>query len=603
MPLTSGANGWLAVIFCGGFESKHSGQPPLVVQWSGGVSLMPIRILSERVASQIAAGEVIERPASVVKELVENALDASATTITIEVRDGGRRLIRVADDGHGIASDEVSLAFHRHSTSKLSTAEDLDAIQTLGFRGEALASIASVAQVTMVTRAAGELAGSQLRVEGGQLVSQEAVGAPQGTMVGVENLFYNVPARRKFLRTDATEKRHIDLLVTRYAMAYPAVRFRLTQDGRSVFQSPGTGSLADVLIEVFGLNDAKQMLALVEPPVDSPIIVRGFTSAPSLTRGNRGQITLFVNGRWIQDTGLTMVEAPSDQVDVNVHPTKAEIRFRDQGVVFSAVQRAVRQTLVAAEPIRPAEVGRGGSDAGWTVVTPREALASLQPAHHVQAGLELPGGTAGQHTELPRSEGDDCREGAGLPLLRAVGQIGGAFIVAEGPAGMVVIDQHAAHERVLYEQMVAQRAEGIPTQALLDAVPVDLTPDRVTLLEEHLDLLSDLGFVVEPFGGSTLLVRGLPALLGQVNPTAALEGVADDLERGDQPLESTLEERVIARVCKTAAIKAGQVLTLREMSELIRQLEACKAPHTCPHGRPTMIQMSAEQLARQFERT
>jgi DNA mismatch repair protein MutL len=588
---------------------------------------MPIRILSESVAAQIAAGEVIERPASVVKELVENALDAGATTVTVEVRDGGRRLIRVADDGHGIAADEARLAFHRHSTSKLSTVDDLDAIHTLGFRGEALASIASVAQVTMVTRAVEELAGSQLRIEGGQLVSQEAVGAPQGTMVGVENLFYNVPARRKFLRTDATEKRHIDVLVTRYAMAYPSVRFRLTQDGRSVFQSAGSGSLADVLIEVFGLNDAKQMLELVVPPSDSAVVVRGFTSAPSLTRGNRSQITLFVNGRWIQDAALTyavvqayhtmlmtgrypvsivMIEVPPNRVDVNVHPTKAEIRFRDQGAVFSAVQRAVRQTLVDAEPIRPVDAARGGSDIGWTVVTPREALAGLQPVHHVQAGLDLPGGTAGHRTGLSPLDGEASSEAAGggrLPLLRAVGQVGSAFIVAEGPAGMVVIDQHAAHERVLYEQMVAQKAEGIPTQALLDAIPVDLTPDRVTLLEEHLDLLLDLGFAVEPFGGSTLLVRGLPALLGQINPTAALEGVADDLERGDQPLESTLEERIIARVCKTAAIKAGQVLTLREMSELIRQLEACKSPHTCPHGRPTMIQMTAEQLARQFERT
>jgi len=587
---------------------------------------MPIRILSESLAAQIAAGEVVERPASVVKELVENALDAGATTVTVEVRDGGRRLIRVADDGHGIPADEVGLVFHRHSTSKLATADDLGAIDTLGFRGEALASIASVAKVTMVTRAAGELAGSQLRLEGGQLVSQEGVGAPQGTMVGVENLFYNVPARRKFLRTDATEKRHIDLVVTRYAMAYPAVRFRLTQDGRSVFQSPGSGELADVLIAVFGVDDAKQMLELVAGPPDSPVTVRGFTSAPSLNRGSRSQITLFLNGRWIQDSSLAyavvqayhtmlmvgrfpvsvvLVQVPPDQVDVNVHPTKAEIRLRDQRGVFVAVQRAIRQTLVEAEPIRPAEAGWGRGEGSWTAVAPREALAALQPVRHVQAGLDLVGGTAGQQTELgdpSRHAGDAATEAASLPALRAVGQIGGAFIVAEGPAGMVVIDQHAAHERVLYEQMLASRAQGIATQALLDAVTVDLAPDRVTLLEEHLGLLVELGFDVEPFGGSTLLVRGLPALLGQVNPAVALEAVADDLERGDQPLERTLEERVIAQVCKAGAIKAGQVLTWREMTELIRQLEGCQSPHTCPHGRPTMIQMTAQQLARQFER-
>jgi DNA mismatch repair protein MutL len=588
---------------------------------------MPIRVLSESLAAQIAAGEVVERPASVVKELVENALDAGATTVNIEVRDGGRRLIRVSDDGHGIPAGEAALAFHRHSTSKLSTADDLATIHTLGFRGEALASIASVAQVTMVTRAEGALAGSQIRVEGSELKSQEVVGAPQGTMVGVENLFFNVPARRKFLRTDATEKRHIDMLVTRYAMAYPAVRFRLTQDGRSVFQSPGTGQLCDVLIEVFGLDDAKQMVKLVEPAADSPINVRGFTSAPSLTRRNRTQITLFVNGRWIHDSGLTyavvqayhtmlmtgrypvsviLIDLPSGQVDVNVHPTKAEVRFRDHGAVFSAVQRAVRQALLDTDAIRPAELGRGRGESGWTVVTPREALASLEPVRLAQRGLDLPGGSVGHHTELPPSRSEmeqGAATGSLLPVLRAVGQIGAAFIVAEGPTGMVVIDQHAAHERVLYEQMMEQRVEGVSTQSLLDAVAVDLTPDRAALLEDNLDLLTDLGFVVEPFGGATILVRGLPALLGQVNPATALGVVADDLERGDQPLGETLEERVIARVCKAAAIKAGQILTLREMSELIRQLEACESPHTCPHGRPTMIQMTAEQLARQFDRS
>jgi DNA mismatch repair protein MutL len=599
----------------------------IVVQSSDG-TVMPIRILSENVAAQIAAGEVIERPASVVKELVENSLDASATTVTVEIRDGGRRLIRVSDDGHGIPREEVGLAFHRHSTSKLSTGADLSAIQTLGFRGEALASIAAVAQVTMVTRAVGELAGSQLRIDGGEVVAQEVVGAPQGTMIGVENLFFNVPARRKFLRTDATEKRQIDQLITRYAMAYPAVRFRLTQDGRSVFQSPGSGRLRDVLTEVFGLDDTKQMLELAEPPSDAPVAVRGYTSAPALTRGNRTQITLFVNGRWIQDSGLTyavvrayhtllmtgrypvsivLIEVAPDQVDVNVHPTKAEIRFRDQSAVFSAVQRAIRRTLINTAPVRPTGANRGTDDGGWTVVAPREALASLQPARHVQSVLDLAGGTAGQRTDESLKANGDIDEEASrttkLPILRPVGQIGASFIVAEGLAGMVVIDQHAAHERVLYEQMMTQKAQGIPTQALLDAVAVDLTPDRVSLLEERLDVLSQLGFVVEPFGGSTVLVRGLPALLHHMNPTAALEAVADDLERGDQPLEGTLEQRLIARVCKTAAIKAGQVLTLREMSELIRQLEACESPHTCPHGRPTMIQMTAEQLARQFDRT
>ena len=613
--------------------------------------MMPIQILLETVAAQIAAGEVVERPASVVKELVENALDANASAITVEVRQGGRRLIRVSDDGSGIPAAEVPIAFHRHSTSKLNSASDLRAIETLGFRGEALASIASVAQITMVTRGRGETAGSRLRIEGGRVLAQETVGAPQGTVVGVENLFYNVPARLKFLRTVATEKRHIDALVTRYAMAYPAVRFRLIHDGRQVFSSPGSGKLKEVLIEVFGLGAAKQMLEIegwkvegggwkmedggwkvevgrwevddptsnLQPPISNPqpptpnIHVHGYTSAPSLSRSNRTQITLFVNGRWVQDQGLTyavvrayhtllmtgryplaviMVHLPAGEVDVNVHPAKAEVRFREREAVFSAVQRAVRRTLLDSSPAaRPADLA-GSESGGWMVVA--------KPATRLQLEMDLPGATAGQRhdPDLPISQSTNSP----ISMLRPIGQVGAAYIVAEGPAGMVVLDQHAAHERVLYEQFMAQRDKGVVTQTLLEAEPVELSPDRAALLGEQLALLAGLGFLVEHFGGTTFMLRGLPAVLGEISPTAALEAVTDDLERGDKPLEGSIEEQIIARVCKTAAVKAGQVLTGQEMSAMIRQLEACESPYTCPHGRPTMIQMSAEQLARQFGR-
>ncbi len=593
---------------------------------------MPIRILPETVAAQIAAGEVVERPASVVKELLENALDAGARTVSIEVREGGQRLVRISDDGQGIPAGEVPVVFHRHSTSKLETAADLAAIYTLGFRGEALASIASVAQVTMVTRADGEPAGTRLRVEGGKVFSQDSVGAPQGTVVGVENLFFNVPARLKFLRSKTTEKRHIDALVTRYAMAYPAVRFRLAHDNRLVFQSPGSGSLRDVLIEVFGLETARQMLEVAgEEWIAGQARVHGYTSAPSLSRANRTQITLFVNGRWIQDTGLTyaviqayhtmlmtgrypvsviLLELPAEQLDVNVHPTKAEVRFREKEAVFGAVQRAVRQALVESAPARPAGDALS-APGGWTVTGQPAlgvALAGLQPVSvpHVQREMELPAATAGQRMEHVLPPAGEQLAGSTpvgrLPMLRVVGQIGAAYIVAEGPAGMVVIDQHAAHERILYERMMAQREQGVPSQALLEGVAVDLPPDRAALLEEQLEALNELGFVVEHFGGATFMVRGVPALLGEIGPAAALEGVVDDLERGERPLAGTLEEQIITRICKTAAVKAGQVLSVHEMSEMVRQLEGCASPHTCPHGRPTMIQLSAEQLARQFER-
>jgi DNA mismatch repair protein MutL len=584
---------------------------------------MPIQVLPETVAAQIAAGEVVERPASVVKELLENALDAGASSIDIEIRDGGRRLIRVSDDGQGIPEAEAAIAFHRHSTSKLTSAADLAAIETLGFRGEALAAIASVAQVILITRAHGEIAGTRLAVEGGRIVSQEKVGAPQGTVVSVENLFYNVPARLKFLRALVTEKRHISALVTRYAAAYPTVRFRLVHDGRLVFRSSGGGELREVLVAVQGLDTVKQMLEVRGE--HSGVRVYGYTSAPSLSRANRTQITFFVNGRWVQDQGLAfaviqayhtmlmtgrypvvilMIDLPPTEVDVNVHPTKAEIRFRDKEAVFRAVQRSVRRALVESAPGQP--VGRPvvGGDAGWTI-DGRPALEAAPRASqflsHLQAEMDLPGLRAGQRVEQDGPHAVSAT--SPFPALRVIGQVGASYIVAEGPGELVVIDQHAAHERILYEQYMAQRQTGIQTQALLEPFPVELTPDRASLLEDSLPALADLGFLVEHFGGSTFMVRGLPAVLGPMSPTAALEAVVDDLELGKPPMGESVEGRIVARVCKTAAIKAGQVLTPEEMSAMVRQLERCETPHTCPHGRPTMITLSAAHIARQFRRT
>ncbi len=583
---------------------------------------MPIKVLPETLAAQIAAGEVVERPASVVKELLENALDAGATAIDIDIRDGGRRLVRVSDDGQGIPEAEVAIAFHRHSTSKLTSAADLDAIRTLGFRGEALAAIASVAHVILITRTSDEVAGTRLKVEGGRIVSREQVGAPQGTAVGVENLFYNVPARLKFLRTSDTEKRHISALVTRYAMAYPTVRFRLVQDGRVVFRSAGGGDLREVLAQVHGVDTLRHMLEVSGG--DSELCVFGFVSAPSLSRANRNHITLFVNGRWVQDQGLAyaviqayhtmlmtgrypvavlMIEVPAHDVDVNVHPTKAEIRFRDKEAVFRLVQRSVRRTLVDSTPVKPIDREHAANRGTWATPAPQggePAPACLSLLSRLQAQLDLPGLRAGV-SSADADQGSSLA-GALLPALRVVGQVGASYVVAEGPSELVIIDQHAAHERILYEEFMAQRHTGVQTQSLLEPEPVELTPDRATLLEENLPALRNLGFAVEHFGGSTFMVRGVPAVLGTISPRLALEAVVDDMETGKQPLGDALEERIISRVCKTAAVKAGQVLTGDEMAAMIRRLERCETPHTCPHGRPTMVSLSASQMARQFGR-
>jgi DNA mismatch repair protein MutL len=614
---------------------------------------MPIHVLSEEVVSQIAAGEVVERPSSVVKELVENSIDAGARDIRVETRAGGKRFIHVTDDGCGVPAIEAELAFRRHSTSKLATADDLVHITTLGFRGEALASIAAVSQVTFVTRAAAEPVGTLVRLEGGRVVAHQESGRPPGTAVTVEELFFNVPARRKFLRSEQTERRHVDAWLTRYAMAYPALRFTLAHDGRVVFQSPGNDRLRDVLVAVYGLEVGAALLEILpDAPLQSQIAnqqigksanqqisksanqqisespisniqVTGFVSPPSLHRANRGFITLFVNGRWVQDVRLTyaviqayhtllpsgryplavaMVHLPPEDVDVNVHPAKSEVRFRDGDAVFRAVQKAVRRTLIERSPV-PVAVH---VPTAWPVAAPqwreeqRERLAHLQPQPAAgQLRLEA------ERLEAVETPGRALEPPAGrLPPLRVVGQLGTTYVVAEGPAGMYLIDQHAAHERVLFEQLLAERERAaIASQALLEPQPVELAPESAALLEEYLEVLSGLGFQVEPFGGTTVLVRALPAIVAQADPRQVLEDVAAALEMSDVPLAGTLVEAVAARVCKRAAVKAGQVLAHAEMEELVRALEKCASPRTCPHGRPTMIHLSVEQLAREFGRS
>jgi len=589
---------------------------------------MPIRVLPETIASQIAAGEVVERPASVVKELVENALDAGAGAITAAIESGGRRLIRVADDGAGIPSGEVELAFHRHATSKIAAIEDLSRIQTLGFRGEALASIAAVSHVTMVTRHEGEQAGTRLRIEGGRQASLDSVGAPQGTIVTVEHLFFNVPARLKFLKAESTERRHIAALITRYAMAYPHVRFTLEQEGQTVFRSSGNGSLRDALTDVYGAEHAEFLLPIAaDLPIDDgrddlpSVGVTGYVSAPSLHRAGRDQMTIFINGRWVQDSQLAyaivqayhtllpsgrhpiaivMVTLPPEEVDVNVHPTKAEVRFRRADAIFTAVQRAVRHTVIDQAPVAPLSESVFWGSPDWEAR--RERLARASREHASQLGMDLSEAAPGQHPHQRVRSSDSPTPS--LPMLRVVGQVGAMYIVAEGPDGLYLIDQHAAHERILYEQIMAQRREGAPppSQELLEPAVVELLPEEMMLLEENRSHLEAIGFVVEPFGRQAALVRALPALIAASSPTDALQAVLSEVAAGEKPTEAAAEERLIARVCKQAAIKAGQVLSYEEMQELARRLETCESPHTCPHGRPTMLTLTAEQLARQFGR-
>lgn len=588
---------------------------------------MTIHLLPPEVASQIAAGEVVERPASVVKELLENALDAGARQIKIVVEGAGRRLIEVADDGCGIPPEELPLAVARHATSKLATAEDLFRIATLGFRGEALASIGSVARLTITSRPANVEVGARLQVEAGEIGQVRSVGVPPGTVVRVEDLFYNLPARLKFLKQEATERRYIDSLVTRYALAYPHVRFHLYQEGRPALLTSGNADRREVLATLYGVETGRQMLEVLAE--DPGLRIRGFISPTTLTRSHRREIDFFVNGRPVQDAALTaalvqayhtllmvgryplavlLIELPPESVDVNVHPTKAEVRFRDADAVFRGVQRAVRRTLLAHTPIP--EVNAlpqwGTGSLGWRSVP---AQPDLDQGKAVFAAPSLPPSQRFSSPSLPETPLQPPLRQEGVPLLRLVGQIAFTYLVAEGPDGLYLIDQHAAHERVLFERFMASRgassadgSAGIPAQVLLEPVTIDLPAASARLLEEQLPLLSGLGFQVEPFGRGTFLVRAIPAILAGTDPAAALAVLVEDFEEDETPLQAEMEARIIARICKRAAIKAGKALSPQEQRALLTDLEACQSPRTCPHGRPTMIHLSVDLLERQFGR-
>jgi len=584
---------------------------------------MPIRLLSSEVSSQIAAGEVVERPASVVKELTENALDAGAKNIAISIADAGRILIEVADDGYGIPSDELVLAAARHATSKLIQSEDLFHISTLGFRGEALASIGSVSHMTITSRVSSAKEGARLKIDGGVAGKVEKIGAVVGTVLRVENLFYNVPARLKFLKTDVTERRAIDALITRYALAYPNVRFKVTDGNQTTLQTAGDGDRRSILAALYGVDVAKHMLEVMAQ--EQGLSLSGFISPTSLTRSNRKEITFFVNGRWVQEFSLTtallqayhtllmvgrypltalFLEVAPEDVDVNVHPTKAEVRFRSQDKIFSFVQRSARKALLAYSPVTSVSPQLWGSR---PVSSEGREVGIDWSVAHDETINDRPQ-TKDNSDSLDENRSSSAVDGqksfsASVPLLRLIGQIGSTYIVAEGPDGLYLIDQHAAHERVLFEKLMAQHDKNsIASQALLSPEVVTLPPQSAKMLTSQLPFLNHFGFEVEEFGTNTFQVRSMPVLFTGGDPSSALRALVEDFEEDEAPLQAEVEAKLAARVCKRLAVKGGQALTGEEQRALLNDLEACASPRTCPHGRPTMIHLSVDTLERQFGR-
>ena len=582
---------------------------------------MPIQQLPPHVAAQIAAGEVIERPASVVKELVENSLDAGATRIDVAIREGGVAEIRVTDDGCGISAGELALAFRHHATSKLATVADLQSVSTLGFRGEALPSIAAVARVVCTTRARDADAGARIEFRYGEAVDERSIGCPVGTSVQVVELFGNLPARRRFLRSPAAESARIQEVVTRYALADPAVRFTLSVDGREAVSASGSGRLQDAILSIYGAQIAGQMLPV--SLTEGDVSIEGYTSASDLSRHNRSYITLLVNRHWVYDRSIAYaieqayqgtlpdrrypisvinIVIPPEQVDVNSHPSKREVRFRNENRLFSAVQRAVRDALVAHAPVR--QVTRAFAPTGDLPPggnAPSDTSAFRVPAPYVGNAAPVPDPLTLPTTSLAPT-GGSLREV--LADLRVVGQIRQTYVVAEGPAGMYLIDQHAAHERVVYDQLrnrAGQRERA--SQPLLSPLPAELSASQAATLEEYADLLSNYGFQLEPFGDNAWLVRAVPATLAAregSDPAAALADLLDAVAVEQVVMER--EEALVATIACHGSVRAGMTLAQDEMDALLRRLETTENPHNCPHGRPTVVHFTEYQLEREFNR-
>lgn len=578
---------------------------------------MPVRLLDAKTIGKIAAGEVIDRPVSVVKELIENAIDAGAARISVEIEEGGSRSIRVVDDGCGMSGEDLELAIERHATSKLIRFDDLEELGTLGFRGEALPSIGAVSRLTIRSAVAGQPAGAELTVDFGAQQPVVAGGSPVGTRVSVEDLFGNVPARRKFLRQPSTEAGYITRMIGAYACHRSEIQWSLVIDGRRVLSTPGTGDDTDAAIGVYGSELGDEILTLVPlgPDAEVPgVSVSGWVSSPRVTRSHRQNLFFFVNGRLIQHRalqfaleeafhsllmvgrhpmGMVRIELDKRMVDVNVHPTKAEVKFADERAVCRAVQRATHQALALQQQDVLPQVSFVPPDQTRTATS--QALFHPSVPWPARPGIEH---EPGEGEGLPSPS---ARQASGVPLLRVLGQVSATYIIAEGPEGMFLIDQHAAHERVMYERILGQMRDGaVDRQPLLDPLVVELSPNELAAFERSTDELAAIGFETERFGDQSVVIRQIPAIVRGVDIADRLRLILQELAEGGTG-SSWLDSVAISAACHTS-IRAGQALSLGEMRELVGQLERTEQPRACGHGRPTMLHMSQNELARQFSR-
>ncbi len=598
-----------------------------------------IQLLSDDLINKIAAGEVVERPASVVKELIENSLDAGATKIVIEVEDSGKKLIKVADNGLGMGAEDARQCILRHATSKIKDEQDLCAIATLGFRGEALASIAAVSRVSITTKRPGEVEGYTIVVEGGKIIHSTIAGAQAGTSVEVRNLFFNTPARKKFLKTDAVELRHLIDTGTRYALIHPTVSFRLLHDNHELLNAPAVDDLRSNIAFIYGVNLAKEMLEIGH--AEQGIAVSGFVAPPYHARNDKSQQSVFVNKRWVRNMDIinTVYDAYHSllfinkhpvlvlnvtidpaQVDVNIHPTKAEIKFARREQVYNAILNAVQQALQQhnliptlnpavqqltleqkpqSEPVPPQETFYPFEPSTQTVFQVKER--SSYPPGQTAEPLSPPAMEMAMEMALEQAAAEPLALPR-FPPLRLLGQIHKTFFVAEALDGLFYIDQHAAHERVLYERFMQQYLQQeVQVQQLLRGEVIELSPAEAALVKEHKHALQELGFGLEPFGGNSIVLKTVPLLLGRLQSKEVFYEVLSLLKEGKHKLLQTKEEIVTRMACR-AAIMAGDTIAISEMESHLQELAKTKLPFTCPHGRPTLIKVDVNELEKRFRR-
>jgi DNA mismatch repair protein MutL len=602
-----------------------------------------IRLLSETVASQVAAGEVVERPASVVKELIENSIDASAQKIDIVIRRGGISLVRVIDDGCGMDRDDALLSLERHATSKIRSADDLQAVATLGFRGEALPSIASVSRFRLTTREAGALAGTEIVVNGGRLEIVRDGGEAPGTQVEVRALFYNLPARRKFLRSENTESRNIEHQIHLQAIGHPQIGFSLLRDDRVLFQLPAAATLGNRVRDLYGV-DLLERLVAVNGTASPKVRISGFIGQAGVSRQTRTQQLVFVNGRAIDSSLITaairegyhtalmkgqypvtflFIELDPAVVDVNVHPAKREVRFRDPSAVREAIVRCIHNILesgraawqekfrapLSSPPVPP----KAGPDLRLRpdVSAPVESHGELPYPGPTVVNRVIAGATVAAGGDRGRAVMPDeapspvpVKRDSSQQQFQIIGVLNKLYVLMENADGLVLVDQHAAHERILFEELRRRMEEqGVPTQKLLLPQTFDVPPRDADWIERNISILQKMGIGIESFGPGTFKIDGVPSFLNVSDPAQFMRKVMDDLNSATNSASAMrLGEEMIAKSVCRHAVKANDPLRYPEVEKLIRDLLDCDLPYCCPHGRPTMIQISLSELEKKFGR-